>query len=132
MKTMSTTRMLVGLAAAGLVAAGSGSAFTNSNTLPLDSVAGYGTTTVSGATATSVLYDLSANGTEIETATVVFSGDVTDRTVKAGFGTAALTACNLGTHDALADTTTATCSFTGVSTSAATSFAVAVTETPPA
>jgi hypothetical protein len=119
-----TSKIVAALAVAGVVAAG-GSAFTASNTIP-DSVAGYGTSNITGATATSLDYTLSADGTTIAAADLVFSGDQTGRTVKAGFGSDALTACTAGTYDSVADETPVTCSGYSQSTASSSTFNVAV------
>lgn len=126
------TKTFAALAVVGVVAA-SGSAFTASNTVP-NSVAGYGTSTITGATATSLKYTLNGDGTQITAAAMNFQGDLTGKTVKAGFGTAALTSCTLGTvgtdnpdTTAVADAyTPVTCSGYTQSTSTSASFNVAV------
>jgi hypothetical protein len=88
-------RTIAGLIAAGAVAVAIGSASTASNTIP-DSVAGYGTSTITGATATALHYTLSADGTTITDAALTFSGDLTGKNVEAGFGTDNLTTCTVG------------------------------------
>lgn len=126
-------KTLAALAVVGVVAAG-GSAFTASNTVP-DTVAGYGSSTISGATATSLKYTLNGDGTQITAAAMNFDGDLTGSTVKAGFGTAALTTCTVGTPGVDNPDTTAlldaytpvTCSGYTQSTATAASFNVAVT-----
>ena len=103
-----------------------GSAFTASNTVPA-SVAGYGSAAITGATANSVSYTLSADGTTITTATVVLSGDLTGKTVTAGFGTAAQSSCTLAAYvTGTPGSTTATCSGLTATTSTATTFTLAV------
>jgi hypothetical protein len=119
------TRRIVAAAAVVAAVAAGGAAFTAANTIP-DSVAGYGTSTISGATATSLDYTLSADGTTISAAALVFDGDQTGRTVKAGFGTDALTACTVGSYDGVNDETPVTCSGFSQSTSSASAFNVAV------
>jgi hypothetical protein len=116
----------IGLAvlAVGAAVAG-GSAFTASNTVPA-SVAGYGSATVSGATATNIGYTLSPDGTTITDVAITFSGDQSAQTVAAGFDTAAQQACAVGAYDATADTTVATCSGFTQSTAAATTLTVSV------
>jgi hypothetical protein len=117
-------QFLVGLA---LVAVGSagGSAITASNTLP-NTTAGYGSSTISGATATSIVYTLSADGTEINVVTLLFTGNLTSgKVVKAGFGTDALSSCTIGAYSD--PNTTVTCSGFSQSTSTASAFNVAVT-----
>lgn len=126
------TKFIGALAVAGIVAA-SGSAFTASNTIPA-SVAGYGTSTISGATATSLKYTLNGDGSQITGAAMNFAGDLTGKTVKAGFGTDTLTTCTLGVvgldnpdTTALADAyTPVTCSGYTQSTATSASFNVSV------
>lgn len=113
-----------GIAVIGAVAAG-GTAFTAANTVPA-SVAGYGTSTVSGATATALNYTLSADGKQITDAALKFTGNQTGRTVKAGFGTDALTGCTVGAYDSVADATPVTCTGYTQSTATSASFNVAV------
>jgi hypothetical protein len=117
-------KLLGAVAVAGLVAA-TGSAFTAGNTIPA-SVAGYGSSTISGATATVLSYTLSADGTQITASALTFTGNQTGRTVKAGFGTAALTACTVGAHDATANTTPVTCTGYTQSTATSSTYNVAV------
>jgi hypothetical protein len=100
-------------------------ASTASNTIS-SGTAGYGNGAISGATANSVSYTLSADGSTITTATVVFAGDLTGKSVSAGFNASALSACSLGTFNSSANTTTATCSGLSQNTAAATTLAVAV------
>jgi hypothetical protein len=112
--------VLAVVAVAGIAAAG-GSAFTDSNTVP-DSVAGYGTSSVSGATVTNVAHTLSADGSAITASTLTFDTAQTGRTVKAGFDSSSLQSCSLA-----ADALSATCTYTtGYDTATATSFNVAV------
>jgi len=118
------SRIVAGVAVVAAVAGG-GAAFTASNTVPA-SVAGYGSSTISGATATALNYTLSADGTTITDAALTFTGDQTGRTVKAGFGTAALTTCTVGTYDSVANKTPATCSGYTQSTASSSTFNVAV------
>lgn len=119
-----TRRIVAAVAVVGAVAAG-GSAFTASNTVPA-SVAGYDTSTISGATATALTYTLSADGATITAADLTFTGNQTGRTIKAAFGTAALTACTVGTFDSTGNKTPVTCSGYSQSTSTSSSFNVAV------
>jgi len=102
-----TSKIIASVAVIGAVAAG-GAAFTASNTVAA-SVAGYGSSTISGATASALNYTLAADGTTITGAALTFAGDKTGRVVKAGFGTDALTACTVGTYDTVALTTPVTC-----------------------
>jgi hypothetical protein len=120
-----TKKIIAGVAAIAALAAG-GAAFTASNTIP-DTVAGYGTSNITGATATSLKYTLSADGTQINSAALVFTGDVTGDDVKAGFGTDDLSDCTVGSYDSTAHTTSVTCSGYTQDTAASATFNVAVT-----
>ena len=112
--------ILAVVAISGIAAAG-GSVFTDSNVVA-DSVAGYGTSTVSGATVTNVAHTLSADGSEITGSTLTFDTAQTGRTVKAGFGNGSLESCSLAT-----DALSATCTYAiGYDTATATAFNVAV------
>ncbi len=114
-RTVVATLALAGIAAAG------GSAFTDSNTVA-DSVAGYGSSTVTGATVTGVTHTLSADGSHITASTLTFDAAQTGRTVKAGFDSSSLEACSLAP-----DTLSATCTYaTGYDTVTASTFNVAV------
>ena len=75
-----------------------------------DTVAGYGTSNITGATVTALHYTLNADGTQITDASLTFHGDQTDNVVKAGFGTDALTTCTRRVVRLGTDTTPATCS----------------------
>lgn len=119
------TRSGLLLLSAATLVAGGGVAYTAANTVP-SSVAGYGSSTVSGATANSISYTLSTDSTQITGASVVFAGDLTGSRVTAGFGTGTSASCTLATYNATAATTTATCSGFTQSTSTATTFNVAV------
>jgi hypothetical protein len=121
-----TTKIAIAIATAAAIAAG-GAALTANNSLPA-SVAGYGTSNISGATATSLKYTLSADGTEINSAALVFSGDMTGKTIKAGFGTDDLSACTVGSYDGSASTPV-TCSGFTQDTHDSSTFNVAVTDT---
>lgn len=115
--------MIGAIAVVAALAAG-GAAFTASNTIPA-SVAGYGSSTISGATATALHYTLSADGTTITDASLTFTGDQTGRTVKAGFGTDDLTTCTVGAF--AAGNTTVTCTGFTQDTASSSTFNVAVT-----
>jgi len=121
----SKTSKIIGAVAIVAALVGSGAAFTASNTVPA-SVAGYGSSTISGATATALNYTLAADGATITAAALTFTGNQTGRTVKAAFGTAALTACTVGTYDSVALTTPVTCSGYTQSTATSSTFNVAV------
>lgn len=111
-----TKRLIAAAVVVGALAAG-GAAFTNSNTLT-DSVAGYGTSHITGATATDVVYTLSGDGTQINTVTITWNSDVSADTVEAGFNTNPLTSCTTTTTPA---PSTSVCSgFTQVTATATT------------
>src|SRR4051812_8638608 len=103
---MHRSKKIVGaLAAAGLVAAG-GAAFTNSNTQAATQVVGYGSTTISGATVSSMVYNLNAAGDNVDSMTLVLGGDTTGSAVSIGFNGNATTSCGTGTFAAAATTYT--------------------------
>lgn len=75
------TKIIVGVAFAGLVAAG-GSAFTASNTLPTGGVAGYGQSVVTGATVTGITDNpLSTDHSKLSSVTFSTTTNVTANTV---------------------------------------------------
>ena len=117
-------RILVMIASAGLVLL-AGEAAMAANTIP-SSVGGYGNATVSGATAQSISYTLSADGATITGATIVFVGNLTGKAVSAGFNSAALVGCAVGSYNAGSSTTAAQCTGLAQSTAGAASLAVAV------
>ena len=140
-----TKRIIAAVVLIGALAAG-GAAFTAANTIP-DSVAGYGTSHITGATAKTLSYSLSGDGTTITGATLLFTQDLTQNptdptatpyTVKAGFGTDVLQSCHVGTYSSTAPTgTTVTCGSDAPSgtpytqsTSSASTFNVTVTSGP--
>ncbi|HET7051842.1 MAG TPA: hypothetical protein VFI54_26465 [Solirubrobacteraceae bacterium] len=120
-----TKRFIGAIVVIAAIAAG-GAAFTASNTVPA-TVAGYGTSNITGATVTALHYTLNADGTQITDAALTFDGDQTGNVVKAGFGTDALTTCTVGAYNSGADTTPATCSGYTQSTATSATFNVAVT-----
>jgi hypothetical protein len=106
--------LALGVVCAGVIAAG-GTAFTNSNSLPISTTAGYGSTEVTGATVLWLTYHTNSTGTEITDATMKLLGDYSSGyTVKAGFGTNALSNCNIGIFnwDGTNLNTIVTCPFT--------------------
>jgi hypothetical protein len=120
-----STKIVVAIAAAAVIATG-GAALTQSNTVE-PSVAGYGTSSISGATATEVTYTLNANGTQITAADLIFNSSMDDRLIKAGFDNdAALVDCVINGGD---DTKVHCGGFTQ-STATSLNFHVAVTEDP--
>ena len=92
-----TKRIIGAIVVIAAIAAG-GAAFTAGNTVP-DTVAGYGTSNITGATVTALHYTLNGDGTQITDASLTFHGDQTGNVVKAGFGTDALTTCTVGSYD---------------------------------
>jgi hypothetical protein len=118
-----TKRIIGAIAVIGAIFAG-GAAFTASNTVP-NTVAGYGTSNITGATVTAMHYTLNGDGTQITAASLTFQGDQTGNVVKAGFGTDNLTTCTVGAFAAGA--TSATCSGYTQNTTASATFNVAVT-----
>jgi hypothetical protein len=116
-------RMVAVVVLIGAIAAG-GAAFTAANVVPA-STAGYGTSNITGATATDVHYTLNADGTEINTVLITFTGDLSADTVQAGFGTDALTTCSPPAFSSGSSTTT--CSGYTQSTASSATFNVAVT-----
>ena len=92
-----TKRIIGAIVVIAAIAAG-GAAFTAGNTVP-DTVAGYGTSNITGATVTALHYTLNADGTQITDASLTFQGDQTGNVVKAGFGTDSLTTCTVGSYD---------------------------------
>jgi hypothetical protein len=120
-----TKRIIGAFVVIAAIAAG-GAAFTASNTVP-NTVAGYGTSNITGATVTAMHYTLNGDGTQITTADLTFQGDQTGNVVKAGFGSDNLTTCTVGAYDSTGDTTPATCSGYTQSTATSATFNVAVT-----
>jgi hypothetical protein len=115
--------ILIALVVIGALAAG-GAAFTASNTIP-DTTMGFGTSNITGATATSLTYTRTADGSGITAATLVFTGNLTTNTVQAGFNTNALDTCATGTF--AAGNTTVVCTLSATEpTAGATTFNVAV------
>ncbi len=124
--TITVRQVLFGLLFVAAASAG-GAAVTASNTLP-STTAGYGTSTVSGAVATSIVFTLNADGTQITQADLVFTGDLTSgRAVSAAFGSDSLTTCTIGSYDG--SSTAVSCSGFTQATDTATAFHVAVTNT---
>lgn len=122
-----TKRIIVAVALICALAAG-GAAYTASNTIP-DSVAGYGTDTITGATATTIHYVLSTDGQTITGVDLTFNGNLTGDTVQAGFdGNGAPTDCTVGSYDSANQTTPATCASMTESTASSASLNVAVAQ----
>jgi hypothetical protein len=84
---------------AGVTAVATGQfAFTNSTSLPA-TTAGYGSTEISGGHVTAMHYNLNPSGTLIQSATMLFEGDVSGKAIRAGFDGNALTPCPSGVFD---------------------------------
>jgi hypothetical protein len=122
-----TSKIVASIAVIGAVAAG-GAAFTASNTIP-STVAGYGTSTISGATISSLSYTRSTDGATITAANLVIAGNMETplKTVQAAFNSDILSACVVGTYDGTTSTPV-TCTGFSQAAGAATAFHVAVTD----
>lgn len=121
-----TRRIVLGVALIAALVAG-GAAFTATATLP-NTTAGYGTSTITGATATDIKYNLSADGQQINSVDLTFSGDIHLDNVSAGFDGNNLSSCTVGSYTAGSPGSTAvTCSGYTESTASSASFHVAVT-----
>jgi hypothetical protein len=119
-----TKKIVLAVAVIGAVAAG-GAAFTEANVVP-DSVAGYDTTTITGATATAVNYTLDGTGENITDVAVTFSTDITGKHVRISFNGGTLTPdCTI---TGVAGSQVATCSGLTQDTVAATDLAVTVND----
>jgi hypothetical protein len=128
---MKSKRMRIFAAFAVICAlAAGGAAFTYSNNLPSDSVAGYGNIAVSGATLTGLSNTLSTDGQTITAVTMNFSPDIDPAaTVEIGWGATAGTApTTLSSTGCVVanDGSSATCSGLTQNTASANEFAVAV------
>jgi hypothetical protein len=120
-----TRRIVLGVALIAALVAG-GAAFTATATLP-NTTAGYGTSTITGATATDIKYNLSADGTQINSVDLTFSGDISADNVSAGFDSNNLTSCTVGSYNSGTTSTPVTCSGYTESTASSASFHAAVT-----
>ena len=109
-------RMVAVLVVIGAIAAG-GAAFTASNTVP-DTTAGYGTSTITGATATDIAYGLRPTAPRSRRPRSPSPAICTNDTVKAGFETNNLTTCSTPVYDG---TTSSTSTCSGYTESTATS-----------
>lgn len=95
-----TKRIALGVAALSMLFAGS--AFTASNTFASGATAprtGYASTTVTGATVNSLVYNLNAAGDNVDTVTLALANDTTGSAVSIGFNDGATTSCGTGTLD---------------------------------
>jgi hypothetical protein len=119
-----TKKIVLAVAVIGAVAAG-GAAFTEANVVP-DSVAGYDTTTITGATATAVNYTLDNEGDAITDVAVTFSTDITGKHVRIAFNGGTLSSdCTI---TGVVGSQVATCSGLTQNTVAATALAVTVND----
>ena len=84
-----TKKIILAVAAIGVLAAG-GAAFTEANVVP-DSVAGYDTTTITGATATAVNYTLDGPARTSPRFVLPFSTTITGKHVRISFNGGTLT-----------------------------------------
>jgi hypothetical protein len=92
-------RTILSVAAIAAFAAG-GSAFTASNTMATGATVphtGYVSTSVSGATVNTLHYNLDATGANVDSVTLVLSGNTTTDAVSIGFNGANVTSCGTGT-----------------------------------
>ena len=122
---MTKTRKILGVAVlAGIFAAG-GSAFTAGNSLPSAEVTrGYGSQTISGVTAESVVYNTNVAKDTVTSVGLVLTGDTTAKTIQIAFNDAAPATCSgAGEFDEVDDDTTYSCTVTQ-SVNAATKFAL--------
>jgi hypothetical protein len=100
-----SSKLIGALAIAGIAAAG-GTAFTAGNTQAATQVVGYGSTTVSGASVSSMQYDLNPAGDNVDRVILVLAGNTTSSAVSIGFNGGATTSCGTGTFTTV---TTYTC-----------------------
>ena len=117
-------KALGAIAVAGAVAAG-GSAFTASNTIEggASATLGYNTQTLTGVTATSVVFGLNAAKDTITSVTVQLTGDQTGTAIAVGFGAANPADCGDATPDFSSTTYTEfICTGLSASISSASSF----------
>ena len=131
-------RLLVVLVVVGALAAG-GAAYTNSITGggTTNNTAGYADVSVAGATLADAVYGFNANGTQVNSVTFTFTGNLTNDTLQFGLGTTAnpaVSACT-GTNVTAgviqsaaysSPSTTVTCTGLTVATSGATDLGVLV------
>jgi hypothetical protein len=116
-------RTLLGVGALIALGVATGSAFTASNNVTgVTATAGYGSVSVSGATVNSVSFTPNSNGDQIASASVVLNGDLSGKTVKVGFGTAADKSCTL----TVSGNTTALCSGLAQDIASASTFNISV------
>jgi hypothetical protein len=124
-----TRRLIIAVALIGALAAG-GAAYTAGNNVA-DQTVGYYAQNIVGTTANSVTYNISADGTTINSVDVVVTSDISGKVIKAGFNDS-LTDNNQGgsptcTTNSFTTTQTVHCTFSE-SSQAATKFSMLVTD----
>jgi hypothetical protein len=67
--------------------------------LAASQLVGYSSTTISGGTVNSVVYNLNAAGDNVDTVSLVLAGDTTAGTVYLGFNGGTKVSCGTGTFD---------------------------------
>ena len=103
---MRTSRKIASVVAiAGLVALG-GSAFTETNSQAVSQEVGYGTTTITGATVNSMVYNLNAGKDHIDSLTLVLATDTTLSSVFLAYNAGTAYTCGVGVFTTV---TTYTC-----------------------
>lgn len=107
---MRNKRILVATIVTAGLAALAGSAFTASNQMPPDVVRGYGEQAVTGVVAESITYNLSAIKDNVDSVTLVLTGDTTELTIQTAFNNDVPVTCDgAGAYDGVEDATTYTC-----------------------
>jgi len=102
-KHKKSTRVLMGALAVSALFAGS--AFTDANDMTAaDGLVGYGTVEVSGATVASLVYNLDATGTNVESVDLALLGDTSGSTAAIGFNDGDTTDCGVGLYDTTTNT----------------------------
>jgi hypothetical protein len=105
--------LLAGAAVVAALFAGT-AGYTASNTQPPSQVLGYGTTTVSGATATAISYTLSTSGSVVNDVNLTLTGDTSTSNVSVSFNTGNTpSTCGTGTY--VSPSTTYTCNVSSLS-----------------
>jgi hypothetical protein len=98
-----TAAAFAGLAVAGSTAFTAGNTFASRSTKPLT---GYSTTTVSGATVNSLMYNLDSAGANVVSVALVLANDTTQSSVSLNFNGGASFTCGTGTATTVAPITT--------------------------
>jgi hypothetical protein len=124
----SRRRRAVAVVAVLLAAAAAGAgqlAFTAGNSLP-STTGGYGSTDVTGATATSITYTTNPTGQSLTGANITMTGNMSGKLIRAGFDSDPLSMCQVGPFNGTS--TQVTCNGYGHTTSGALAFHVVVTD----